>query len=87
MRTTLDLPNPLFRELKAQAARKSMKMKELLATYVEAGLYGRSSSRPEGHSPRSPLPVARRSTGITLPALTNAQAQHLLDEDDVQRTH
>ena len=30
MRTTLDLPDPLFRELKAQAARESLKLKELI---------------------------------------------------------
>ncbi len=87
MRTTLDLPDPLFRELKARAARSGLKLKELLAAYVEAGLQGgtvgidQSARRP----PRSPLPVARRASGFTIPALTNIQMQDLLDEDDGRR--
>jgi len=37
MRTTLDLPDPLFRELKIRAAHQGKKLKELIASYLEAG--------------------------------------------------
>lgn len=40
MRTTLDLPDPLFKEVKTRAVQLGVKLKELLATYIEAGLRG-----------------------------------------------
>ena len=82
MRTTLDLPDPLFRELKAQAARDGLKLKELLAVYVEAGLRGRPPLLPGASRRRSPAPLARRPTGKTIPALTGAEVARLLDEED-----
>ena len=87
MRTTLDLPDPLFRELKARAARQGRKLKELVTAYIEAGLYG--PQKPEqipGRPFRSPLPVARRATGHTIPARTNAQLQAILDDEDARRS-
>ena len=86
MRTTFDLPDPLFRELKARAARQGKKLKELVATYLEAGLYGPEiPAHTPARPPRSPLPVARRSTGHPIPAMTNAEMQALLDHEDAQR--
>jgi len=83
MRTTLDLPDPLFRELKIQAARQGINMKDLLARYVEAGLYGRFPAIPGSSVPRrSPIPIARHATGQTIPAMSNARMQQILDEDD-----
>ena len=38
MRTTLDLPDPLFRRLKARAALEGLSLKDLIADYVSAGL-------------------------------------------------
>ncbi len=87
MRTTLDLPDPLFRELKALAARRGVAMKDLIARYIEAGLYGSlsaasgSAATPGGHSP---IPIARRATGRMIPAMSNARMQRLLDEDDAR---
>ena len=86
MRTTLDLPDPLFCELKAQAARQHVKMKDLLKTYVEAGIYGHSPSASQSRPAHSPLPVARRASGKTIRALSNKQIQQLLDEDDASRS-
>ena len=86
MRTTLDLPDPLFRELKSQAARQGKKLKELVTLYVEVGLYGPEVQRQTAKRPRrSPLPVARRATGHTIPAMTNAEQQAILDDEEAQR--
>jgi hypothetical protein len=38
MRTTLELPDPLFAQLKARAARERVTLKQLLRSYVEQGL-------------------------------------------------
>ncbi len=81
MRTTLDLPDPLFRELKASAARRGMKMKELLADFIENGL--RNGKSTVGQSTvRSPLPIARRATGNAIRALDNSQIAKILDAED-----
>ncbi len=87
MRTTLDLPDALFRELKARAAHSGLKLKELLAAYVEAGLHGApvQIGKTSRDRSRSTLPVARRAAGFTIPALTKIQMQDLLDEEDGQR--
>ena len=38
MRTTLELPDPLFARLKARAASEHLTLKQLLRSYVEQGL-------------------------------------------------
>jgi len=38
MRTTLELPDPLFARLKARAVNERISLKQLLRTYVEQGL-------------------------------------------------
>ncbi len=38
MRTTLELPDPLFRTLKARAALQGRSLKDLVVSYVERGL-------------------------------------------------
>jgi hypothetical protein len=43
MRTTLELPDPLFARLKAQAALERVPLKRLLQAYVERGLAATAS--------------------------------------------
>ena len=83
MRTTLDLPDPLFRELKARAAMQGMKMKELITRLIEAGLRQPPTDVPERRARRSPPPIiAKANTGRPIPALSREQmAQFEIDED------
>ncbi len=82
VRTTLDLPDALFRELKAQAALRGMKLKDLLTMLVEQGL----RQKPAGPRRRSPLPVARRTiAGRATLAIPNATLNQLLDDEDAER--
>ena len=86
MRTTLDLPDPLFRELKARAAIEGKKLKELVAIYLEASLHGTEAAVQIPTRPlRSTLPVARRATGHSIPAMSNAEIQAILDDEDARR--
>jgi hypothetical protein len=62
MRTTLELPDPLFARLKARAASERVTLKQLLRSYVEQGL----SAPPE----RAGL----SRSAATLPRLEGAQA-------------
>ena len=83
MRTTIELPDELFRQAKSRAALDGLKLKDLIARYVEQGLRGAAPSVPSRRPRRSELPVARPATGRSLPPLTNADIQRILDEDEV----
>lgn len=86
MRTTLDLPDSLFREVKSRAAKEGMKLKELIAHYIEAGLRAPAvlSTGERGH--REPLPVAipREPGKAPGQALTNQELHRLLEEEDLE---
>lgn len=80
MRTTLDLPDPLMRELKARAALEGVKLKDYFARIVQTAL-----SRPSaaGAVPkRSPAPVFRRAKAKPMPKMSNAQLHAALDAQD-----
>ncbi len=76
MRTTLDLPDPLFRSLKARAAMDGTSLKDLVVRLVQAGL---AQSTQTAHLKRSPLPVL---VSGPIAAMTNAQLYALLDGPD-----
>ena len=80
MRTTLDLPDRLFRELKAQAAFRGMKLKELVAELLQRGL-----DREEivlSPRSRSALPVIRKATGARHASMSNQEIENLLLAED-----
>ena len=74
MRTTLDLPDPLYRRLKLQAAREGKTLRELVIRYLEEGL-----RRGESPGPR-PLPQVPRA-GRRIPACTHEELWALLEEE------
>jgi plasmid stability protein len=57
MKTTLDLPDDLMREVKIRAAREGRKMKDLLAAAIRAGLDVAPSDAPVPS--RAALPVMK----------------------------
>lgn len=84
MRTTLDLPDDTFRQLKAQAALNGMKLKELVTQFIQRGLAaGVTPLKPA--QPPGPPPIAiQRIPGTPLaPALTNAELYSLLNAQDL----
>lgn len=80
MRTTIELPDPMFRQVKARAAMDGLTLKELIARYVEQGLRQGQPLAPVRR--RSELPVARAATGRRLPELSNAELHRLLEEEE-----
>jgi hypothetical protein len=73
MRTTVDLPDPLFRELKAFAARSGSSLKVVIRHAVEAEL-GKSKSQT-GHRVKFPVLPSRKPESLNL---TNAEIEDLL---------
>ena len=78
MRTTLELPDPLFARLKARASSERLTLKQLLRSYVEQGLNttpsGSGSKRSAHTLPRLEGPLA-----IASEHLSNAALCDLLD--------
>jgi hypothetical protein len=91
MRTTLDLPDPLFKEVKTRAVQQGVKLKDLLAAYIEAGLRAPNTQGMDIAARQNPhlLPVAwERIPGQPLtPYRTNAELYAILDEEDIENFH
>jgi Arc/MetJ family transcription regulator len=83
MRTTIDLPDELFRQAKVKAALGGMSLKDLITRFVEQGLKQVAlSPGPVQSRRRSQLPIARTATGRMLPNLTNAEIHRILEEEE-----
>jgi hypothetical protein len=73
MRTTIDLPDPLFRELKATAARRGKSLKDVIRTAVEYEI--RKTERGSGRRVKFPVLSSREPGRLHL---TNAEIDKLL---------
>lgn len=73
MRTTIDLPDALFRKMKATAALQGISLKQFITYAVEAEI----SNRQEGSGYRVKLPLIHSKRPGTLD-LTNAEIEDLL---------
>ena len=82
MRTTIDLPDPLFRRAKARAALSGLTLKDLITRWVERGLREDEGPPAAAGHPGRALPVVVTPSGRRMPALTNAEIEALLAEGD-----
>ena len=82
MRTTLDMPDETFRKLKAGAALRGFKLKEMVTQFIESGLAASTRQPASDRSRRRPpILIAREADGSVTPPLTNAQLNAILEED------
>lgn len=75
MRTTIDLPDDLYRTLKARAALKGITLRALIQGMLERGL----SLEHQAPGDRDPPPVIVPPRGVILPAVPLREVQE--DED------
>lgn len=73
MRTTVDLPDPLFKQIKAEAALRGMKLREFIMYSLERTLSERSSKLK---SYRVKLPLVR-GDGKRLLSRTNPEISRI----------
>jgi hypothetical protein len=78
MRTTLELPDPLFARLKARAASERVTLKQLLRSYVEQGLSATPAPGPVQRSAAT-LPRLEGPLAIAPEQLSNAELFALLE--------
>jgi hypothetical protein len=73
VRTTIDIPDSLFRDVKFAAVRRGITLKELIAGALEQELRGKATRT--GHRIEGPLVKRKGRHSIDL---TNAQIENLL---------
>jgi hypothetical protein len=83
MRTTIDLPDDLYRTLKARAAFGGTTLRALILQLVEQGL-----RQPEARgqtSQREPPPIIIAPRGVPIRALSASELRRLEEDEDVSR--
>ncbi len=77
MRTTIELPDPVFREMKSLAARRGSSLKEFVLRAIEKEM--RAARLPGGKRLSVKLPLVRSKSPGALRSMTNAEIEDLLD--------
>ena len=80
MRTTIDLPDDLYRALKARAGLTGITLRELVRRLIEHSL--RVPDRSAASKRRTPPPVIVQARGIPIPALSRSELIAIDDEED-----
>ncbi len=79
MRTTLELPDPLFARLKARAAMKQVSLKQLLHDYVEQWLDAPDPPASQARRSARDLPMLRAPLQQQNVSFSNAGLFELLE--------
>lgn len=66
MRTTVELPDPLYREMKIRAANEGTTVREIILEGVTMRLRGESATGPRGDRPRFPVIRSRNPGSLKL---------------------
>jgi hypothetical protein len=81
MRTTIDIPDGLYRTLKARAALSGVTMRDLIRRLIEQGLKQPAPvDLPDGRHEAPPVIVPAR--GVPIPALSSAELRRLEEAED-----
>jgi hypothetical protein len=85
MRTTIELPDDLFREAKTRAVEQGTTLKDLMIQFVRSGLGMPAAGRDAGSLRRNPPPVAiRRIRGRRpSPSPGSGELHALLEAEEV----
>jgi hypothetical protein len=81
MRTTIDLPDPLFRSARAAALEQGVTLKEFFTEALDRALRA-----PKAVPQRMDHPPITRSAGSTsIPARTNRELAEIFGEEDLSK--
>jgi hypothetical protein len=84
VKTTLEIPDSLFKELKAKAAMQGLKMKDVVASALRSYLTQLPKHSKRG-LPKCPFPLVRGPGGPLLTEMNNQTIAKLDEEDDFER--
>jgi plasmid stability protein len=85
VRTTIDLPDELYRTLKTRAAIRGVTMRELVRQLVEQGLAGSGSSLVATGRQEEQLPVAIPAGSSPIRVLSDEEIAEIEMEDERER--
>ena len=85
MRTTIDLPDDLYRALKVRAALTGVTLRQLAGQLLEQGLRQPGGGQEPAPRHREPPPVILPARGVPIPALPRAELRRLDEEEDEAR--
>jgi hypothetical protein len=83
MRTTIEIPDELYRSLKARAALKGVPVREVVTQLIDQGLRAAPLTAPTSDGRREPPPVAIPPRGTPIQALSHSdrvRAEEIEDE-------
>lgn len=80
MRTSLDIPDPLFRHLKARAALEGSTLRDLVLDLLQRGLASSGGSAASTMATNLPSVSLGAPMALTADVLSNASLSALLDE-------
>ena len=84
MKTTLEIPDGLFKELKAKAAMQGLRMKDVVASALKSYLT-HLPLHPKRGSPKCPFPLVRGPGGPLLKEINNQTIAKLDEEEELER--
>ena len=94
MRTTIDIPEPLLRRAKAEAALRGLRLKDIVRDALQRLLQdagrslepaGRAALKEQELAEGCVFPLFIGTTGPVMRDLRGGNAQRLLDDADVER--
>lgn len=85
MRTSLDIPDPLFKHLKTRAAQEGRTLRDLVIELVERGLTAREVVDPQKRFEARPVFGSGEPLAMPLHLMSNAGIYDLLNEEDDER--
>ena len=85
MRTTVDMPDALYRTLKARAALIGVPLRELVQRLIEAGLRSTATTSPTQPTGHGPPPVIIPAKGKPIQAVSTSEFKQLDDLEDERR--
>jgi hypothetical protein len=84
MKSTVEIPNPLFRRIKVHAAMEGLKLKEVVAFALSAYLTQPRPPSKNGTRP-CPFPLVRGKTGRLMKEMCNEMIAQLQEKEDIER--
>jgi hypothetical protein len=82
MRTTIDLPDDLYRALKARAGLSGVTLRHLIQRLIEQGLRSSTGGGEEPARSFGPPPVIIPPRGVPIPAVGRAELKRMEEEED-----
>ncbi len=83
MRTTVDLPDDLYRAIKARAALAGLKVRELMTQYLAEGL--RDAEKGDRPERLTDFPVVIPPMGRRIPLRCAGEMEELLEKESEKR--